>query len=94
MKRIWPSCHLVLSVDTGSFELYGKLLRQGYCEGIPHYSPLYGATEGLIGLNVDPMAEKREYLLVPRAMFYEFIPIENTDQDQPKTLFIDEVIKS
>ena len=43
------------------------------------------------GLNVDPLADERHYTLVPRAMFFEFIPIEHSDEAQPETLFLDQV---
>lgn len=52
------------------------------------YSPLYGATEGLLGVNLWPKEEKALYLMVPDAQFFEFIPIENSDEDQPKVLSI------
>ena len=90
-KRIWPHCNLLLTVATGSFELYGEYLTNKFCKGIPVYSPLYGATEGLIGININPLSERRDYMLVPRAMFFEFIPIEHAEEEQPKTLFIDQV---
>lgn len=80
-----------MAVDSGSFKIYGDLLEQ-YSQYVPSYSPLYGATEGLIGLNVDPLMRKREYLLIPRAMFYEFIPESDMDEEQPKTLLMDQVL--
>ena len=90
-KRIWPHMYMVLSVDTGTFELYGKLLQEHELRGIPIFSPLYAASEGLIGLNINPLAAKREYLLLPSAMFFEFIPVSKTSEEQPDTLFGDQV---
>ena len=45
--------------------------------GTPTYSPLYAATEGFIGVNIWPMEDQRRYLLHPKAMFFEFIPIDD-----------------
>lgn len=45
--RIWPQLHLVLTVDSGSNQIYGEMLRQHYCKGVPFYSPFYAATEGV-----------------------------------------------
>lgn len=45
-KRLWPHLHLVLAVDSGSNEIYGEMLRENYCQGVPFYSPFYAATEG------------------------------------------------
>ncbi|XP_072171477.1 GH3 domain-containing protein-like [Diadema setosum] len=60
---------------------------------VPIYSCLYAASEGLIGINIWPRDEERRYLLVPRSMFCEFIPIEHSDEDQPSTLLMNEVEK-
>lgn len=45
-KRLWPHLHLVLAVDSGSNQIYGEMLREKYCQGVPFYSPFYAATEG------------------------------------------------
>ena len=50
---------------------------------MPIYSPFYGATEGLIGVNLWPEEENPVYLLVPGAMFFEFIPVEESSKEQP-----------
>merc|ERR1711871_303818 len=118
-KAIWPNLHFVLAVSTGTFDLYGEKLRKRFLsadkgspsESVPIYSPIYAATEGLIGVNVDGPANvqqlgtsrahpqelphnavpqrrlpQQQYLLVPRAMFMEFIPVEESGADQPRTL--------
>jgi auxin responsive GH3 family protein len=46
--RIWPNMFMVLAVSTGDFEFYKQKL-QFYTSSIPIYSPIYGATEGLLG---------------------------------------------
>lgn len=45
-KRLWPHLNLVLAVDSGSNQIYGEMLREHYCKGVPFYSPFYAATEG------------------------------------------------
>ncbi|KAM9817187.1 GH3 domain-containing protein [Neosynchiropus ocellatus] len=90
-KRLWPHLHLVLAVDSGSNQIYGEMLREGFCQGVPFYSPFYAATEGLIGVNLWPLQQKRCYLLCPRSMFCEFLPEKSLDQDAPQTLLMDEV---
>ncbi|XP_041358845.1 GH3 domain-containing protein-like [Gigantopelta aegis] len=86
-SRIWPCCVCAIGADTGTFQLYGEKLRETYLHGIPLYSPLYAATEGLLGVNIWPRLPS-QYLLVPSAQFFEFIPIEITDQPQPDTLLM------
>lgn len=90
-KRLWPNCEVVLCCDTGAFELQAEMLKDTYCNGLEIYSPLYAASEGLIGINIWPDQKPSRYLLVPQTLFYEFIPIENSLEDQPKTCFIDQV---
>nr|XP_054756098.1 GH3 domain-containing protein-like [Lytechinus pictus] len=92
-KRIWPNLQVILAVDSGAFQVYGNMLREKFTKDIPIYSCLYAASEGLIGINIWPHDEERRYLLVPRSMFCEFIPIENSDEEQPDTLLMDQVEK-
>uniref|UniRef100_A0A8D0CGJ1 Inactive phospholipase C-like protein 2 n=1 Tax=Scleropages formosus TaxID=113540 RepID=A0A8D0CGJ1_SCLFO len=89
--RLWPRLNLVLTVDSGSNQIYGELLRQQCCEGVPFYSPFYAATEGLIGVNLWPTEERRQYLLCPRSMFCEFIAEADLEDDQPCTVMMDQV---
>ncbi|KAL7869871.1 hypothetical protein AOLI_G00138590 [Acnodon oligacanthus] len=89
--RLWPRLHLVLAVDSGSNQIYGELLRQHYCKGLPFYSPFYAATEGLIGINLWPLQENRHYLLCPRSMFCEFLPEESLESEQSNTLLMHQV---
>ncbi|KAI2658640.1 GH3 domain-containing protein [Labeo rohita] len=74
--RIWPQLHLVLTVDSGSNQIYGEMLRQHYC---------------LIGVNLWPQQDSRQYLLCPRSMFCEFIPEEDLDSERPKTLLMEQL---
>lgn len=90
-KRLWPDCNLILAADSGSFDLPAKLLRETYGKGIPIYSPLYAASEGLLGLNIWPRNQPSLYLLALQSMFFEFIPVEHCNEDQPQTLFMDQV---
>ncbi|XP_063049299.1 uncharacterized protein LOC134443445 [Engraulis encrasicolus] len=91
-QRLWPQLNLVLAVDSGSNQIYGEMLRQHYCKGVPFYSPFYAATEGLIGVNLWPEREEsRQYLLCPRSMFCEFLPEASLDEESPQTLLMEEV---
>lgn len=50
---------------------------------VPIYSPIYGATEGLIGINVheDRTNKSVAYTLVPKAMVYEFLPLNRNPEE-------------
>lgn len=58
--------------------------------GVPIYTPVYISSEALMGINIWPDDDK--YLLIPRTTFYEFIPIECSDQQQPSTLLLHQVL--
>uniref|UniRef100_A0A3P8VBG6 GH3 domain containing n=1 Tax=Cynoglossus semilaevis TaxID=244447 RepID=A0A3P8VBG6_CYNSE len=90
-KRLWPHLHLVLAVDSGSNQIYGEMLRENYCQGVPCYSPFYAATEGLIGVNLWPGDSDRRYVLCPRSMFCEFLPEGGLEEEDPHTLLMEEV---
>uniref|UniRef100_A0A3Q3WL61 Uncharacterized protein n=1 Tax=Mola mola TaxID=94237 RepID=A0A3Q3WL61_MOLML len=90
-KRLWPHLHLVLAVDSGSNQIYGEMLRENYCQGVPFYSPFYAATEGLIGVNLWPHEPNRRYMLCPRSMFCEFLPESSLEEEAPHTQLMDQV---
>ncbi|XP_040033125.2 GH3 domain-containing protein [Gasterosteus aculeatus] len=89
-KRLWPHLHLVLAVDSGSNQIYGEMLRENYCQGVPFYSPFYAATEGLIGVNLWPQEPQRRYMLCPRSMFCEFLPERSLEEETPPTLLMED----
>ncbi|XP_069131283.1 GH3 domain-containing protein-like isoform X5 [Argopecten irradians] len=93
VKRLWPNCNVVLGADTGTFALQGDMLRETFCKGVPLYSPLYAASEGLLGVNIWPQEQPSRYLLAPKSMFFEFIPVEKSEESQPTTYFMDQVEK-
>ncbi|WAQ99511.1 GHDC-like protein [Mya arenaria] len=90
-SRVWPKLNFVMTADSGTFELYGQRLRELYCKDVPVYSPLYAASEGLLGVNIWPRERPSRYLLAPRSMFFEFIPVERCEEENPPTLFLDQV---
>lgn len=90
-KRIWPNINFVMTADSGTFELYGERLRELHCKDVPIYSPLYAASEGLLGINIWPTERPSRYLLAPNSMFFEFIPVEKCEEENPPTLFVDQV---
>ena len=96
-RLVWPTLHTILAVETGSFAIYGKKLREEWIgDDITIYSPLYAASEGLIGVN--PSIDEKTYILHPKSMFYEFIPVEENKASDGKeavaeteTLFIEQL---
>ena len=75
-KRIWPNLRLILANATGAFEVYAQRLQAGICQGTPILSTILAASEGLMGIALTPSIDgKSSFCLVPRAMFFEFMPL-------------------
>jgi len=81
--RLWPDLRYVMAVLTGSFAVYEPPLRRA-CGELPIYTGLYAASEGLLGIALEP--ETHRYVLDPQSMYFEFIPAERSDDPSPPTL--------
>ena len=70
-------------MTTGAFLPYAKRLNTDYLGGaVPCFSPIYAATEGLVGINLSPAKRPPAYSLIPKALFYEFIPVEGAETEE------------
>ncbi|XP_063956624.1 uncharacterized protein LOC135154405 [Lytechinus pictus] len=87
-RRIWPRMRYMLGISSGASVVYAKRLQATYTKGIPLISSTYNASEGTIGTLY---GKDHQYIVVPGDLFYEFIPIEHSEEDQPDTLLADEV---
>eukprot|EP00057_Strongylocentrotus_purpuratus_P002944 XP_003725566.1 PREDICTED: probable indole-3-acetic acid-amido synthetase GH3.9 [Strongylocentrotus purpuratus] len=89
IKRVWPHMTHVHSPD--SLGLKDTLLKS-YVKGLPLFGAVLGASEGIFGINLWPTSpEKDEFVLMPGLCAFEFIPEDKISEDQPETLFIDEL---
>ena len=86
-KRIWPEFSYLLCVTGANFSIYDNKVNY-YTGNVPIYSPAYAASEGMIGVN--PSAyEDIKYIVLPDTVFYEFLPVNNNDNNN--TYCIDEL---
>lgn len=90
-KRLWPKLQVILATESGGSDLDRQILKDRVCQGIPVYSPTYCAAEGLCGVNLWPTEDVPQYVLCPRSVFFEFIPVDMSEQEQPATLCIQDV---
>jgi len=89
---LWPKLKLILSNATGAFADYASRLQDGMAYGVPILSTVYAASEGLIGVSLHPgLKGDSHYCLVPRAMFFEFLPLASPDAPAQKTLLAHEL---
>jgi GH3 auxin-responsive promoter len=90
VPRIWPQMAYVETVTTGSFAAYVPAL-SAYIGDIPLFSSFYGASESPIGVGLWP-DRPRDYALLVGCAYYEFVPLADADQEQPKTVDLDFLI--
>ena len=89
-RRVWPRVSAVAAVCTGSFAHYVPAIRE-YVGDATICSLLYGTTESPVAINLDPQ-RPREYVLIPGAAAFEFIPVDDdTSGDPSRTVRIDEL---
>ncbi|XP_030077469.1 GH3 domain-containing protein isoform X2 [Microcaecilia unicolor] len=95
-RRVWPELQVILAMDSAYDELAGDSLREFYCKGVVVYSALYRAAEGLIGVNLWPEKMEQSYVLCPRSMFCEFLPVDQLEKgdQQPPTMCMWDVKES
>lgn len=87
--RIWPEITHATAVTSGSFQHYTDKLAR-YLGGVPLFSSLYVATEGLLGINLG--LGKVVYALLPSSAFFEFIPAADLEAEQPATRLLGELV--
>ena len=87
-RRIWPSLSYVAAVTGANFSIYDDKVNY-YTDALPIYSPVYGCTEAMIGIN--PYAKKIGYVITPDTAFYEFIPIEDEKAEDKHTYGLEEL---
>ncbi|CAH9083233.1 unnamed protein product [Cuscuta epithymum] len=77
---------------TGSMQLYVKKLRQ-YAGELPLVCSDYGASEGWVGLNVNPrsLPEMAIFTVLPNVAYFEFIPLMNSEDMEPSAVDLTQV---
>lgn len=79
VKKIWPNMEYINAIGAGGFKAYTDKLRK-YTGEIPMTFGNYGASEALMA--VVTKVESMEYTLIPQGGFYEFIPVDESLNDE------------
>jgi hypothetical protein len=90
VRRVWPSMSYASAVITGSFAAYLPNLKQ-YLADLPIYTTVYGASETPIALNLD-VNKPEQYVLLVGLAYFEFIPLDAVEDDQPQSRGLSELI--
>ena len=87
--EVWPNLEL-FAHGAVSFTPYRQLFQELIPSEGMHYLETYNASEGFFGLQ--DQADSTELLLMlDYGIYYEFIPMEEWDAEQPKTIGLDAV---
>jgi hypothetical protein len=87
MTRLWPKLKVLSSVVSGAFAVSVPRLRELAGPGPALYTTCFGATEGMVGINLWGDAPER-YALALGAVHFEFLPVAGLDAAQPRAVVI------
>jgi len=86
---VWPNLEAFVH-GAVAFTPYEKLFKSMIPSDNMRYMETYNASEGFFGIQ-DLTDSKEMLLMLDYGIYYEFIPIEEWDEEFPKTLGLDEV---
>ena len=87
--EVWPNLEVFFH-GAVSFTPYQELFKKLLPSSKMRYMETYNASEGFFGIQ-DQTDSNEMLLMLDYGIFYEFIPAEELDNDQPKTIPLDEV---
>jgi hypothetical protein len=89
ISKVWPNLELYMHGGV-SFKPYREQFKRLIPNQNMHYYESYNASEGYFG--IQDRADSDELLLMlDYGIFYEFIPVEDSHLDNPKTLSLSEI---
>ncbi len=86
---IWPDLELFIHGGV-SFIPYRDQFEKIIPSPAMHYMETYNASEGFFAIQDDPQRDDM-MLMLDYGVYYEFIPLESFEQEQPETLSVGEV---
>lgn len=91
LAEVWPNFELFVH-GAVNFQPYRELFKTKFFpQGNVRYLETYNASEGYFAVQDDLTKDGEMLLMLDYGIFYEFIPMENIDEEHPKTLTISEV---
>lgn len=89
LKRIWPHLHLIYTIDNVGIR---DRLKKSVAKGVKICSAMYISSETLLGLNLCSFSkEEDDYVLNVADNVFEFVPEDEMDMPNARTLFVDEI---
>lgn len=90
MMRLWPGLQVLSSVVSGPFAVSLPALRALAGPGPAFYTTCFGATEGMIGINLWRDSPER-YVMALGAVHFEFLPVSELDAPRPRCVRMGEL---
>lgn len=82
-KRIWPKLSWAQAMVASSLSVYVEKFRR-YVGDLPIHNMGYAASEGFMAMCVN--LNDDDYVLLPRSIIYEFLPVDAPEGTRPLTL--------
>lgn len=89
IHEVWPNLEVFIH-GAVSFEPYRKLFKKLAPSPKMGYLETYNASEGFFGIQDQPDSSDL-LLMLDYGIFYEFIPLENVDEQNPETIGLEDV---
>ncbi|AKD02858.1 GH3 auxin-responsive promoter family protein [Pontibacter korlensis] len=88
--EIWPNLEL-FTHGAVAFGPYRQLFRDIIPSDQMNYLEVYNASEGFFGIQDQAGTEDEMLLMLDYGVYYEFIPMDQFEEENPKTLTLDQV---
>ncbi|KAI3702907.1 hypothetical protein L6452_28660 [Arctium lappa] len=82
ITRLWPNTKYVDVIVTGTMSQYIPTLDY-YSNGLPLVCTMYASSECYFGVNLNPLCKPNEvsYTLIPTMAYFEFLPVNDDDNN-------------
>ena len=88
--EVWPNLEL-FAHGAVAFGPYRQLFREIIPSDKMNYLEVYNASEGFFGIQDQAGTEDEMLLMLDYGVYYEFIPMDQFEEENPKTLTLDQV---
>ena len=90
ITEVWPNLEL-FAHGAVAFSPYRSLFTHIIPSDKMHYLEIYNASEGFFGIQDQPGTDDEMLLMLDYGVYYEFIPADQFDAEQPQTIGLDQV---
>ena len=89
LEEVWPNLEVFFHGGV-AFTPYREQYKQVIHSKMMHYVETYNASEGYFGTQND-LSDPAMLLMIDYGIFYEFVPLEEVDKENPRAYCLEEV---